>query len=80
MYFYVGTFNIIAENPDHDSILEEFLAKIDELNESSTEKIKYFAITDDAFNKKYGLSKFPQVLFYRQGHYVTFNGKYIQHQ
>jgi hypothetical protein len=56
-------------------LFEQFLPAIEELNAATNEKISYFAVNDAMFNKKFGLKKFPQVLFFRRGNYITFKGK-----
>ena len=55
-------------------ILEQFLPRVNKLNEESSEKLEYFTTTDKVFHANYGINKFPQILFFRNGNFLTYKG------
>jgi len=55
-------------------IFEQFLPQVDKLNEESSEKLEYFTTTDKVFHANYGINKFPQILFFRNGNFLTYKG------
>ena len=79
-FLFILLKKIQVENDSHELsnpfIFQKFLPEIEKLNDDSTEKIEYFTISDPIFRNKYGITKFPLVIFYRGGNYVTFKGRF----
>ena len=55
-------------------VLQSFLTQLDKVNQDSNEKIDFFFVSDKIFHSKYGINKFPQILFFRNGNYLIYNG------
>jgi len=55
-------------------IFQNFVPELNKLNQDSNEKIDVFTVNDKVFHANYGINKFPQILFYRNGNYLTYNG------
>ncbi len=55
-------------------VFQSFLPQLDKVNQDSNEKIEFFTVSDKIFHSKYGINKFPQILFFRNGNYLIYNG------
>lgn len=55
-------------------ILKEFDNSIKNLNNNEGLSIKLYSIQDEAFSRKYSVTIFPQLYFFRNGRFVLFNG------